>query len=78
MSRLLKWDGTEMDFFSDLTLRTARIVFSTWTNHIAVRQPDFLVEPAWKPTVQCAGSDWLHTRPESSPRSGQRHTDSGI
>eukprot|EP00290_Baffinella_frigidus_P051720 CAMPEP_0180404304 /NCGR_PEP_ID=MMETSP0989-20121125/39920_1 /TAXON_ID=697907 /ORGANISM="non described non described, Strain CCMP2293" /LENGTH=323 /DNA_ID=CAMNT_0022407663 /DNA_START=122 /DNA_END=1093 /DNA_ORIENTATION=- len=36
MSRLLKWDGTEMDFVSNLTLRAMRMLFSTWTNHLAV------------------------------------------
>ena len=39
MSRLLKWDGTEMDFVSNLTLRAMRMLFSTWTNHLAVCNP---------------------------------------
>jgi len=50
MSRLLKWDGTEMDFVSNLTLRAMRMLFSTWTNHLAVSKSMSLnYEPASEP-----------------------------
>ena len=36
MSRLLKWDGNEMDIPHELFLRTMRLTFSHWTKHAAV------------------------------------------
>jgi hypothetical protein len=36
MSRILKWDGTEMDVVNELFLRSLRLTFSHWTKHAAV------------------------------------------
>jgi len=36
MSRLLKWDGSEMDVPHELFLRSMRLTFSHWTKHAAV------------------------------------------
>jgi hypothetical protein len=36
MSRLLKWDGTEMDIPHELFLRSMRLTFSHWTKHAAI------------------------------------------
>mmetsp|Transcript_14286 Transcript_14286/g.28217 ORF Transcript_14286/g.28217 Transcript_14286/m.28217 type:complete len:333 (+) Transcript_14286:121-1119(+) len=36
MSRLLKWDGSEMDMLTEVSLRFCRMLFSTWTKHAVV------------------------------------------
>ena len=36
MSRILKWDGTEMDVPHELFLRSMRLTFSHWTKHAAM------------------------------------------
>ena len=36
MSRLLKWDGSEMDIMHELFLRSMRLTFSHWTKHAAM------------------------------------------
>jgi hypothetical protein len=36
MSRILKWDGTEMNVPHELFLRSMRLTFSHWTKHAAM------------------------------------------
>uniref|UniRef100_A0A7S0EJV7 Fatty acid desaturase domain-containing protein n=1 Tax=Hanusia phi TaxID=3032 RepID=A0A7S0EJV7_9CRYP len=36
MSRLLCWDGSEMDFVTETFIKSMRLLFSTWTKHTAV------------------------------------------
>lgn len=36
MSRILKWDGTEMEVPHELFLRSMRLTFSHWTKHAAM------------------------------------------